>query len=415
MNMDISNYVKIPMVRTSTSNGCGPFIGGGSKTHFKSSTTFRPGMVMALLLLTAGINSLAAAGATSASWPMYRGGPSLLGVAEGRLPSRLSLAWSFKTGGPVKSSPAVEHDAVWIGSDDGNVYALALRTGQKKWAFKTGGEVESSPLILSNRVFVGSSDNFLYALEEGTGKMIWKYETGDRILGAPNWVLSPKGDAAWILVGSYDFKLHSVDALSGKGVWSYESGNYINGSPAVAQGQTVFGGCDAVLHVISLADGKQVKEVEAGAYIAGSVAVADGLAFFGHYENAFLCVDLKAGNIKWTFKDRPFAYFSSPAIDKDKVIFGGRDKRLHCVRREDGQALWSFATRGKVDSSPVICDGKVVVGSDDGRLYLLSLADGKELWSYEIGQPLSGSPAVAGGFVIIGSEDGSVYAFGAPK
>jgi outer membrane protein assembly factor BamB len=74
--------------------------------------------------------------------------------------------------------------------------------------------------------------------------------------------------------------------------------------------------------------------------------------------------------------------------------------------------VWSFATRGKVDSSPVVCGNKVIVGSDDGRLYLVSLDKGKELWSYEIGQAIESSPAVARAKVVIGADDGNVYCFG---
>jgi outer membrane protein assembly factor BamB len=123
-------------------------------------------------------------------------------------------------------------------------------------------------------------------------------------------------------------------------------------------------------------------------------------------------VDLVAGTNVWTFKDRRFPYFSSPALAKDRVVFGGQDKLLHCVSRENGKPLWSFATRGKVDSSPAICGDKVVVGSEDGRLYLVSLDAGKELWSYDIGQPIQSSPAVAEGRVVVGCDDGSVYCFG---
>jgi outer membrane protein assembly factor BamB len=82
------------------------------------------------------------------------------------------------------------------------------------------------------------------------------------------------------------------------------------------------------------------------------------------------------------------------------------------VKREDGSPLWSFPTRGKVDSSPVICGDKVVVGSDDGRIYMVSLEKGTELWSYEIGRPVGSSPAVAEGKVVIGADDGVVYCFG---
>ena len=304
------------------------------------------------------------AGATN--WPMFRGNPSLTGVSEAVLPAKLTTAWTYKTGGPVKSSAAIGNEQVFIGSGDGNLYALDLQSGKKRWAFKTEGAVESSPLLLDGVVFVGSSDGALYA-NSTDGKPLWKYMTGDRILGSPNYLKTTNGTR--IIIGGYDYKLHCVDAATGKSNWVYETGNYINGSPAVFAGKTVFGGCDALLHVLSLANGEKVKEVEAGAYIAASVAIKDNRAYVGHYENEFLCIDLEKGTNLWTFRDKNFAYFSSPAVTEDKVLFGGRDKYLHCVNRADGKQIWSFPTRGKVDSSPAVIDGKIVIGADDGMVY----------------------------------------------
>jgi len=126
---------------------------------------------------------------SSANWPMFRGDPGLVGVANADLPDKPKLKWTFKSGAPVKSSAAVADGRVYIGSDDGSVYALDLLTGKKIWAYKTGGPVESSPLVLNGTVFVGSSDASLYALNATTGNRVWKYDTGDRILGAPNWVV----------------------------------------------------------------------------------------------------------------------------------------------------------------------------------------------------------------------------------
>ena len=353
--------------------------------------------------------------ATENSWPMFRGNPSLTGVAPGKLTDKLSLLWTFKAGQPIKSSAAVVDGKVFIGGDDQNVYALDFATGKKVWEFKTEGPIESSPLVLGATVYIGSGDAKVYALAAKDGKKLWDFKTEDRILGAPNWVKSDKDGKLAILVGSYDYKLYSLDAATGKSNWIYETGNYINGSPAVLDAITVFGGCDAVLHVVNIQTGEKVKEIDGGAYIAGSVALADNRAYYGHYENEFLCVDLLQEKTAWTFKDKAFPFFASPAVIGDRVILGGRDKRVRALNRADGKELWSFATQGKVDSSPVVVDGKVVVGSDDGRLYLLSLKDGKELWNYEIGQGLSSSPAVASGKVVIGSEDGSVYCFGVKK
>ncbi len=357
--------------------------------------------------------SLSAVGAAFAAddWPMFHHDPALLGVAEGKLPEKLTLGWKFKTEGPVKSSPAIVGGRVYFGSDDGKMYAVDVANGKKVWEYATTNATESSPLVLDDTVYFGNSDAFLYALKASDGTLKWKYETGDRILGGPNWTPSADGKSKWIIVGSYDFKLHCVDAATGKVMWTHETGNYINGTPAIGDGVAVFGGCDAILHQVSMADGKLVKNVEAGAYIAGSAAIKNGVAYFGHYENVFLAIDLKAGRTNWTYKDKSFPYFSTPAISGNQVVFGGRDKRVHCLEVSTGKPLWAFATRGKVDSSPAICGDKVVVGSEDGRVYLLSLSGGKELWNYEIGQPVTSSPAVARGQVAIGAEDGFVYLF----
>ena len=77
--------------------------------------------------------------------------------------------------------------------------------------------------------------------------------------------------------------------------------------------------------------------------------------------------------------------------------------------------MWTFPTRGKVESSPVVAGGRVVVGSDDGRVYVVSLADGSEVWNYDIGQPVQSSPAVVDGYIVIGSDDGYVYCFTSKK
>lgn len=359
------------------------------------------------------------------SWPMFRGGPNLSGRAPGTLPDSLKVLWKFKTGGPVKSSPAIVDDLIFIGSSDKNVYAIDLKNGQQVWAYPATDGIEAAPCVVEGLVFIGSSDGFLYALDAKDGSLKWKYQTEGQILGAANWTRSPAG-RIWILVGSYDNKLHCVDSADGKVVWTYETGNYINGSPAVDNQKAVFGGCDALIHVVSLIDGSKITEIDGGSYIAASAAFLEGQVYVGNYDNVFIRADLPdpaspgmteqagmaAGAIVWKYADSDSPFFSSPAVGESVVVFGGRDKRVHCVGRNDGKAIWTFPTLGEVDSSPVICGDKVVVGSEDGRLYVIRLSDGTKAWSYETGQAITSSPAVAGGMVVVGCDDGYVYAFG---
>ena len=102
-----------------------------------------------------------------------------------------------------------------------------------------------------------------------------------------------------------------------------------------------------------------------------------GIGYVGNYGNIVLAFDPKGGEVKWKYRDRNFPYFASAALTEDRVVIGGRDKRLHCLNRATGEAVWHFQTRGHVDSSPVICGDAIVVGSEDGRIYCVALADGK--------------------------------------
>ncbi len=351
------------------------------------------------------------------NWPVFRGDARLTGIAKGNLPDDIGLLWSFKTGGYIKSSPVMTRGRVFIGSGDGKVYSLCLENGAKAWEFDTRDTVEAPPLIVEESVYFGSLEGIFYSVDIRTGILNWKYETQGKIIGSANWAAAGDYDPKLILVGSYDNSMHCVDSESGEEVWIYRTGNYINGAPAVADGKVVFGGCDAQLHLVSTADGNEITSIGVGSYIAGSAALVDDQAFLSHYGNRLICADLKAGNITWEYGGGSNAapFFSSPAVNDDRVVVGSRDGNLYCVNRKDGAKLWSFQTRGDVDSSPVICADKVVFGSSDGRIYIVKLSDGALVWSYEIGKPVTGSPAVADGMVVIGDEDGRVYAFGKKK
>jgi len=359
-----------------------------------------------------------------ASWPMFHGRQDMTGVAPGRLPSKLVLRWKFKTGRAVKSSPAIvlapddpsgASGRVFVGSNDGSIYALDLADGKKIWDFKTADAVEAAPLVLDGALYVGSIDGFVYALDAATGALRWKHETDSKILGGANWTRSPQGDRTWILIGSYDMKLHCLDAATGKPVWAVETGNYVNDTPALADGKVIFGGCDGIIRILSPADGRELSTVEAGGYVAGSPVLVDGRIYAANYEEKLFCFDAATGKTVWEYPGEDAGFYSSPAVGPREVVIGGLDHKVHCISRETGKALWTFATRRQVDSSPAICGDKVVIGSGDGRVYLLRLADGKQLWSFEVGRPVTSSPAVAGGWVVVGGEDGNVYAFGAKQ
>lgn len=346
--------------------------------------------------------------AAADEWPLFRGDRAMTGVSHTALPDQPALRWTFKTGDAIKSSPVIAGGAVFVGSSDGHLYAVNLDTGKPRFKFKTEGPIESPPLVIDGIVYFGSWDNHFYALDAQTGVLKWKHLTGERVIGGANWVRV--GGALQIIVGSYDSSLYCFDAKTGRVAWRYDTENYINGTPSVDDSRIVFGGCDEFLHILSHT-GKPLAKINTGSYVAGSVALEGDRAWLGNMGNQFLCIDLKDEFIDWTFEQRQFPFYASPALGNDRVVFGGRDRRVHCLTRDDGDPIWEYATRGKVDASPVICGDRVIAASTDGRVYSLGLEDGKELWRYDIGADISASPAVATGMIIIAAEDGRVYAF----
>jgi len=347
------------------------------------------------------------------NWFIFRGDQQLRGVANTILPDKLKLWWSFETGDDIKSSAVIDGKKIYIGSDDGFVYALNFATGELIWKLAAGSAVEAPPLYVDGGLFVGTQNGEFFAIDASSGKMRWQFKTEGQIKGSANWFTSEKNEIR-IVVGSYDNFLYCLNAETGQKVWALETGNFINGAPAILNGKIVFGGCDALLHVLFAEQGNEVSTIEAGSYIAGSAALEDDRAFFGQYEAKFLSADLKLNNIIWEYGDpeNGEAFFSSAAVTEDRILVGSRDYSLHCISKADGRKIWSFQTRDVVDSSPVICGDKVVFCSEDGRLYIVNLADGKLIWSYEIGSAIVGSPAVAAGKIAIGAQDGRLYVFG---
>jgi hypothetical protein len=62
----------------------------------------------------------------------------------------LGLKWSQLVYATTDVPPAVANGVVYVGSGDGNLYALKGSTGAKLWSYATDGQVFSSPAVAKN-------------------------------------------------------------------------------------------------------------------------------------------------------------------------------------------------------------------------------------------------------------------------
>jgi hypothetical protein len=151
--------------------------------------------------------------------------------------------WEFWAGhGALNSSPAIGADGtLYVGSDDGNLYALDGTVGAPKWAFLTGDSVYSSPAIgADGTVYVGSLDGSLYALDGSTGLKRWEFATGDSVYCSP--ALGVDGS---VYIGSRDKKIYALDGKTGAKRWDFTTEGEVFSSPAIgADGAVYFGSRD---------------------------------------------------------------------------------------------------------------------------------------------------------------------------
>ena len=147
-----------------------------------------------------------------------------------------TIKWKFSAGNPSyyhvvpKSDPAIDDLRVYVGSDDGIMWALDQQTGDVVWSHQIsfhqkGKGIFSSPALLNETVYFGGYDGNLWALDAATGKKKWVYLDADWIGSSP----AVAEDIGLVFVG-LEFGLWrkrggiaAVDLQTGKARWTYRA------------------------------------------------------------------------------------------------------------------------------------------------------------------------------------------------
>lgn len=79
------------------------------------------------------------------------------------------VLWNYVTQGFVLCSPAYADGTVYIGSEDGRIYAVNAEDGAVRWSYATGGSIYGMPAVQDGMLYVGSDDGYLYAIRGTDG------------------------------------------------------------------------------------------------------------------------------------------------------------------------------------------------------------------------------------------------------
>lgn len=106
-------------------------------------------------------------------------------LAKADIP-RLKVKWAFAYPGATRarSQPVIAMGAVFVGSQDGTIYALDLASGCVRWKSKVAGEVRTAIVVepwkkgqppkRHPRLFFGDILGNLYAMDALSGELVWR-------------------------------------------------------------------------------------------------------------------------------------------------------------------------------------------------------------------------------------------------
>lgn len=152
--------------------------------------------------------------------------------------------WQFAPAGGATfySSPTINEPYVYIGCDDGNLYALNMQDGSVGWQYSTPEPIKSSPIVYGGNIIFGSNDNKIYCIDSGARTPRWVYETRERV------VSSPYGYNQVVYVGSYDYNFYAINIIDGTLKWKYNMNALVKSSPLVHDGTVYVGGFDKFVY-----------------------------------------------------------------------------------------------------------------------------------------------------------------------
>jgi len=238
--------------------------------------------------------------------------------------------WRFKAK-PIESSPLLRNGLLYVGSWDGNVYAIRAKTGRKVWSYQTGDRVNTSAAYAKGRVFIANDSGTLYALNARTGKLAWRASQATEFFYA-----APAAAYGRVFIGGTDGTMYAYGAKSGRLLWAKGLGTYVYSSPAVYDKKVYAGSYDGRFYALDAATGDvrwrrtMASAVHAPPVVMKGLVYAATCATCGSAASRFVkmgkdgttAFNARTGKVVW--QNNAGKYASPIIADQDRVYLTGR-------------------------------------------------------------------------------------------
>ena len=347
----------------------------------------------------------------------FRDGGGLIGEVPSIGPPPYRLRWKYQTDdvqhASVEAAATITPDTVYVADGRGTVHAIDLATGKGKWKYVSDGGFDTTPLVTNSRVFLGDLSGVFHCISAVDGTKVWLFDTESSGIHG-----SASGDDGNIIFGTDEGQIFCLN-YQGKKMFQAAADDRINSAPSICMlpgdiKAALFSGCDAKLRALNLKTGKEVFASDMPSVAAGSPVIAGDRIVVGVDQGSLVCFTMEGKQI-WDYTgirdNATVATTPAVSVSNNIVVVGAQDRQVHAVKLSDGSPLWTYKTRGEVNSSPIISGNRVYTASLDKNIYVLDLLTGKELWKFTTARAVEASPTVGQGVFVISDTRGNVYCF----
>jgi outer membrane protein assembly factor BamB len=268
----------------------------------------------------------------------------------------------------VEATPALVQSLLYVPfvSEEG-VIAIDIKSGSVRWEGSLG-PVKSSPLVIEERVYVAALSGKVHCLNRYTGEQFWTFTPeGDRSKPIRS---SPAYADGSLFVGGDDGRVLALDASNGSLQWSYQAGGSIFATPVIAGSQLVVTSLDSTVYALNRSGGGLRWRYSAGSIFYGPAATDGQFVYVGAGDGTLSCIALDSGDLVWEFSAASVIN-SAPLVTANAIIVGSLDRSLYILEKSSGQELWRFDFSDRLRISPVLWRGYLIVALENRTVSVL--------------------------------------------
>ncbi len=304
-------------------------------------------------------------------------------------------AWSSQT--PTEKNNQASLYGGGIAYDSGKIFAtnglgfvaaIDDRNGGIVWQVRPGGPLRGAPTVANGAIYVISQDNQIYSLKEADGSTNWSASASLEVAGVFGSA-SPAVGQGTVVAGFSSGELKAYRYENGRQVWedalqrtsirtSVSSLSDIDADPVIDNGQIFSVGQGGRMVALDLITGQRQWELN----LAGidTPWLAGDWLFVVTDDAKLICVSRPNGHIRWINQ--------LPQFTKAK------------------------SKKGEIDySGPILAGGRLVVTGSNGALIFVDPTTGATQGQTTVGAPVSLSPIVANSTLYILDDRGRLNAF----